>query len=246
MPRRRAPAQSSFPRQNHLLAALPAADYERLLAQMELVPLPLGEVLYDSRSPLRHCYFPVSGLVSLLYTTQHGATAEVAVVGNEGCVGVAILLGGRTTPGVAVVQIAGAAHRIASDFIRDEFHLGGALQILLLRYIQALMTQMTQTAVCNRHHTVEQQLSRWLLLSLDRVPTDRVDMTHEQISNMLGVRRSGVTQAAKKLKEAGLIEYERGHILVRDRAMLEAHACECYAVVKKETDRLLFDASALA
>lgn len=239
MRQRRAVPQPPSPRQNGLLAALPAADYERMLAHMKLVPLPIGKVLYESGSRLQHCYFPVSGVVSLLYTMQNGATAEVAVIGNEGCLGVAILLGGRSTPSQGVVQIAGAAYRIASATILDEFQRGGPLQLLLLRYVQALMTQMTQTAVCNRHHTVEQQLCRWLLLSLDRVPTDRVDMTQELISSMLGVRRSGVTQAARKLKEAGLIVYERGRIIIHDRAKLATHACECYAVVKKETDRLL-------
>jgi CRP-like cAMP-binding protein len=174
----------------------------------------------------------------LLYTLEDGGTAEIAVVGNDGCVGVAILLGGGTTPSRAVVQIAGYAYRVESEAVLAEFRRGGPAQHVLLRYIQSLMTQMSQAAVCNRHHSVEQQLCRWLLLSLDRVPSNRVDMTQELISNMLGVRRVGITEAARRLQAAGLIEYQRGHITVPDRAKLEAHACECYAAVKRETDRL--------
>jgi len=227
------------PKNNHLLAALPAADVARLQRSMMFTALPLGAVLYESGTQMRHCYFPVSGLVSLLYTLEDGGTAEIAVVGNDGCVGVAILLGGGTTPSRAVVQIAGHAYRIDSEAVLAEFRRGGPAEHVLLRYIQSLMTQMSQTAVCNRHHTVEQQLCRWLLLSLDRVPSNEIKMTQELISNMLGVRRVGITEAARKLQAAGLIEYRRGHITVPDRAKLEAHACECYAVVKRETDRLL-------
>jgi CRP-like cAMP-binding protein len=225
-------------RENHLLAALPVADFERLQQSMRLTGLPLGAVLNASGKQMRDVYFPVSGLVSLLYTLEDGGTAEIAVIGNDGCVGIAILLGGGTTPSRAVVQIEGHAYKIASDIILAEFHKSAQVQLLLLRYIQSLMTQMTQTAVCNRHHTVEQQLSRWLLLSLDRVPGNSVDMTQALISQMLGVRRVGVTEAARKLQKAGLIQYSRGHITIPDRAKLQAHACECYSVVKRETDRL--------
>jgi CRP-like cAMP-binding protein len=228
------------PRENRLLAALPADEYERLLPDLTRVPLALGAALYESGSPLRHVYFPVSGLVSLLYTTEDGHTAEIAVVGNDGCVGVMLLLGGGTmTPSRGVVQIAGQAYRIDAERLRTEFHRGGRTQALLLRYVQALITQITQTAVCNRHHSIEQQLCRWLLLSLDRLPNSEVRVTQELISNMLGVRRSGITLAAKRLHELGLIEYRRGNITVPDRAKLQAHACECYAVVKKEMDRLM-------
>jgi CRP-like cAMP-binding protein len=209
---------------------------------MEFVTLALGETLYESGSHLRHVYFPVSGVVSLLIVTEDGGSAEIAVIGNDGCVGIALLLGGETTLDRAVVQIAGHAYRLPAEVVLREFKRGHAAQLLLLRYIQALMTQTAQTAVCNRHHTVEQQLCRWLLLTLDRVPSTDVVMTQELISNMLGVRRSGVTQAARDLQRAGLIEYERGHIRVLARERLEAHACECYAVVKRETDRLLPDA----
>ena len=228
------------PRENRLLAALPADDYERLLPDLTRVPLALGAALYESASPLRHAYFPVSGLVSLLYTMEDGHTAEIALVGNDGCVGVMLLLGGgATTPSRGVVQIAGQAYRIDAERLRTEFYRGGRTQALLLRYVQGLITQITQTAVCNRHHSIEQQLCRWLLLSLDRLPTNEVRVTQELVSNMLGVRRSGITLAAKRLQELGLIEYRRGHITVPDRAKLLAHACECYAVVKKEMDRLL-------
>ena len=227
------------PKENQLLAALPAEDFERLLPFLKPVELPLGSVLYESGSKMRDVYFPVSGLVSLLYTLADGGTAEIAVVGSDGCVGIAILLGGGSTPSRAVVQIEGHAYKVASDVLLGEFQKDSDVQELLLRYIQSLMTQMTQTAVCNRHHSVEQQLCRWLLLSLDRVPTNEVHMTQELISNMLGVRRGGVTDAARALKAAGLIEYSRGRIWVSDRARLEAHACECYSVVKRETDRLL-------
>lgn len=205
---------------------------------MEFVALSLGAVLYESGAQPRHVYFPVSGVVSLLILTEDGGSAEIAVIGNDGCVGIALLLG-QTALDRAVVQIAGHAYRLPAGVVLREFKRRTAAQPLLLRYIQALMTQMARTAVCNRHHTVEQQLCRWLLLTLDRLPSTDMVMTQELISNMLGVRRPGVTQAARKLRHAGLIEYERGHIRVLDRARLEAHACECYAAVKRETDRLL-------
>ena len=226
------------PRENHLLAALPAADLERLLPYLRPAALPLGAVLYESGSPMRHCYFPVSGVVSVLQTLENGHMAEIAVIGNDGCVGVAILLGTRTTPSRAVVQIAGDAYRIDSDVVLSEFCKGGPIQSVLLCYVQSLMTQMSQTAVCNRHHSIEQQLCRWLLMSLDRVPSNKVSMTQELISNMLGVRRGGITEAARKLQAEGLIGHSRGNITVRDRAKLEARACECYAAVKKEVDRI--------
>jgi CRP-like cAMP-binding protein len=239
LPTRPIEPEQYSPKQNRLLAALSAADYERIRPQMSLVEMPLGEVLYESGSQLRHVYFPVSGIVSLLYIMENGASAEIAVIGNDGLVGVAILLGGDTTPSRAVVQVAAQAYQISSSAVLAEFHRGGGMQLLILRYIQALMTQMSQTAVCNRHHTVEQQLCRWLLLSLDRLASNEVAMTQELISNMLGVRRSGITEAARNLQQLGLIEYHRGHIRVVDRAKLQAHACECYAVVRKEADRLL-------
>jgi CRP-like cAMP-binding protein len=226
------------PRENHLLAELPAADLERLLPYLRPAALPLGAVLFESQSPMRHCYFPVSGLVSVLQVLEDGHMV-IAVIGNDGCVGVAILLGTKTTPSRAVVQIAGHAYRIDPDVVLSEFSKGGPIQSVLLRYIQSLMAQIEQTAVCNRHHSIEQQLCRWLLMSLDRVPSNKVSMTQELISNMLGVRRGGITQAAHKLQVAGLIEYRRGVITVPDRAKLEAHACECYAVVKRDADRLL-------
>ena len=231
------------PRENRLLAALPAEDFARLRPHMKLTALPLGRVLHESSAQVRHLYFPVSGLVSLLYTLQDGATAELAVVGNDGCVGLAILLGGGTTPSRAVVQIAGHAYQVPSAAILEEFRRQGRLQSMLLRYIQARIAQVSQVAVCNRHHSVEQQLCRWLLLSLDRVPTSDIRVTHEQVSNMLGVRRTGITQAARTLARAGLIENRRGVIEVSDRAKLEAHACECYAAIKRETDRLFSSGS---
>jgi CRP-like cAMP-binding protein len=231
------------PSQNRLLAALTTADLEPLLPHITLTGLALGTVLYESGSEMDDMYFPISGVVSLLYVLADGHSTELAVVGNDGCVGIALVLGGQTTPSRAVVQIEGYAYRVRSSAIVAEFGNGGRTARVLLRYIQALITQMVQTAVCNRHHTVEQQLCRWLLLSLDRVPSDTISMTQELISNMLGVRRSGVTEAARKLRAAGVIEYSRGQITVSDRAKLAAHACECYAVVKKETDRL--DASSI-
>ena len=227
------------PRQNHLLAALPQQEYARLLPDLDLVPMPLGEVLYEPGTQMRHVYFPTSCIVSLLYVMEDGASAEIAVVGNEGIVGVSLFMGGESTTSRAVVQSAGHAYRLKGQLLKDEFYRAGPVQQLLLRYTQALLTQMAQTAVCNRHHTVDQQLCRWLLLSLDRLPSSDLTMTQELIANMLGVRREGVTEAAGKLQRAGLIEYRRGHITVLNRAGLEARVCECYAVVKKELDRLL-------
>lgn len=227
------------PHQNHLLAALPAADFERLLPHLEWVAMPLGHVLYESGNELRHVYFPTTAIVSLLYVMEDGASAEIAVVGNEGIIGVALFMGGETMPNRAVVQSAGHAYRLRGQILKAEFNRSGALQHLLLRYTQALLTQMAQTAVCNRHHSLDQQLCRWLLLSLDRLPANELVMTQELIANMLGVRREGVTEAAGNLQKAGLITYRRGHITVRDRPGLEARACECYGVVKKEFDRLL-------
>lgn len=232
------------PKQNQLLAALPAADYGRLLPHLEFVTWPLGLVVFESGAELRHLYFPASGIVSLLYAMENGASTEIAVIGNEGVVGIALFMGGESTPSRAVVQSAGHGYRLKAAVLKKEFDLGGPLQYLLLRYTQALIAQMTQTAVCNRHHAVDQQLCRWLLLSLDRLPSNKLAMTQELIANMLGVRREGVTEAAGKLQEAGLIHYTRGHITVLDRPKLEARVCECYAVVKEEMDRLLPDKAA--
>lgn len=229
------------PRQNHLLAALPASDFDRLQARLKLVTLPLGDVLYESGSQLRHVYFPTNAIVSLLYLMADGASAEIAVVGNEGIIGVSLFMGGETTPSRAVVQSAGYAYQLTGSSLKEEFTHGGAMQHLLLRYTQALLTQMAQTAVCNRHHSLDQQLCRWLLLSLDRLSGNDLIMTQELIANMLGVRREGVTEAAGNLQDAGLIKYSRGHITVVDRPGLEARTCECYAVVKRESDRLLPD-----
>ena len=227
------------PTDNDLLAALPAADYQRLSPDLELVSLPLGMAVYESGGRQDYVYFPADCIVSLLYVMKDGASAEIAVVGHEGLIGVALFMGGESTPSRAVVQSAGHAFRLASKILKREFEHGGPLQHLLLRYTQALITQMAQTAVCNRHHSVEQQLCRWLLLSLDRLPSDELSMTQELIANMLGVRREGVTEAAGKLQTAGLIQYNRGHIKVLDRLRLEQRVCECYAVVKRESDRLL-------
>jgi CRP-like cAMP-binding protein len=220
---------------------LPAADLERLLPHLKLVPLVLGEVLYESGIALRHVYFPTNSIISLLYVMADGASAEIAVVGNEGVIGVSLFMGGETTPSRAVVQSAGYAYRLTGALLKEEFVRGGAMQHLLLRYTQALITQMAQTAVCNRHHSLDQQLCRWLLLSLDRLASNQLVMTQELIANMLGVRREGVTEAAGRLQSVGLISYSRGHITVLDRPGLEARTCECYAVVKMECDRLLPD-----
>jgi CRP-like cAMP-binding protein len=232
------PARQS-PHQNHLLDALPANDYERIAANLELVPLKLGEVLYEPGIPLRYVYFPTTAIVSLLYVMEDGASAEIAIVGNEGILGIALFMGGETTPSRAVVQSAGCAYRLKAQLLKDEFGRFGPFLRLLLRYTQALITQMAQTAVCNRHHSVDQQLCRWLLLSLDRLSSSELSMTQELIANMLGVRREGVTEAAGKLQLAGLIQYRRGKITVLNRPRLEARSCECYQVVKTEFDRLL-------
>lgn len=224
---------------NRLLEALPAAVMERLLPHMELVDLRLGQVIYESGHTLRHVHFPIDAIVSMLYVMESGASAEIAVVGNEGLVGIALFMGGETTTGRAVVQSAGKAYRIPGHFVVSEFSRHGELLTLLLRFTQALITQMAQTAVCNRHHSIDQQLCRWLLLSLDRLSGTRLVMTQELIANMLGVRREGVTDAAGKLQRLGVIEYARGKIKILDRRQLEALSCECYAVVKRESDRLL-------
>ena len=226
-------------KQNRLLAALPDADWQRWLPQLELVDLPLGEVLYEPGSTLSHVYFPITAIVSLLYVMENGASAEIAIVGNEGIVGISLFMGGESTPSRAVVQSAGQGFRLAAQTIKDEFNRSGPAMHLLLRYTQALITQMAQTAVCNRHHTLDQQLCRWLLLSLDRLRGNELAMTQELIANMLGVRREGVTEGALKLQRAGLIRYSRGHVTVLDRPGLEKRTCECYAVVKTEYDRLL-------
>ncbi|TKD38742.1 Crp/Fnr family transcriptional regulator [Azotobacter chroococcum] len=227
------------PAQNHFLCALPADVHNRLRPHLERVPMPLGKVLYESGDVLRHVYFPTDSIVSMLYVMESGASAEISVVGNEGFVGVAMLMGGNSTTGRAVVQSAGHAWRLPAPRLREEFERHGELQHLVLRYTQSLITQVAQTAACNRHHTIDQQLCRWLLLSLDRLPDNRLTMTQELIANMLGVRREGVTEAAGKLQRLGVIEYSRGHITVLDRPALEQLSCECYAVVKQETDRLL-------
>ncbi len=227
------------PKANLLLAALPDAEWQRWAPQLEAVELPLGRVLYESGVALTHIYFPTTAIVSLLYVMEDGASAEIAVVGREGLVGVSLFMGGESTPSRAVVQSAGRGFRLSASALKDEFKQSGPVLHLLLRYTQALITQMAQTAVCNRHHTLDQQLCRWLLLSLDRLDGDDLVMTQELIANMLGVRREGVTEAALKLQRAGLIRYARGRITALDRHGLEARSCECYAVVKKEYDRLL-------
>ncbi len=227
------------PKQNHLLAALPADDYARLAPDLELTPMPLGWAVYESGGHMGYLYFPTTSIVSLLYVMESGASAEIAITGNEGLVGISLFMGGESTPSRAVVQSAGNGYRLRANVLKREFALGGHLQHLALRYTQALITQMSQTAVCNRHHALEQQLCRWLLLSLDRLSGNELLMTQELIANMLGVRREGVTEAAGKLQAAGLISYSRGHIKVLDRVKMEQRVCECYAVVKKEFDRLL-------
>ena len=239
-PMRKTPsAPPNTPKDNLLLAALPEESYQALLPFLEPVSLPLGMAVYESGGKQRYVYFPTNSIVSLLYVLADGASAEIAVTGCEGLVGIALFMGGETTPSRAVVQSAGQGYRLRADVLKQEFEKGGELQHLLLRYTQALITQMTQTAVCNRHHAVDQQLCRWLLLSLDRLPTRELVMTQELIANMLGVRREGVTEAAGKLQAEGLIEYSRGRINVLDRPKLEKRVCECYAVVKREYDRLL-------
>ena len=229
------------PRTNHLLGALPDAEWQRWRPQLESIELPLGRVLYESGTTLSHVYFPTTAIVSLLYMMEDGASAEIAVVGNEGVVGISLFMGGESTPSRAVVQSAGQGFRLRAQAIRDEAGRAGPVLHLLLRYTQALITQMAQTAVCNRHHSLDQQLCRWLLLSLDRLEGTELVMTQELIANMLGVRREGVTEAARKLQDVGLIRYARGHITVLDRPGLERRTCECYGVVKREYDRLLPD-----
>jgi CRP-like cAMP-binding protein len=225
--------------QNQLLAALPPADLARISDKIEAVPMPLGHVLYESGDQLQHVYFPTNSIISLLYVMEVGSSAEIAIVGSEGIVGVALYMGGETTPSRAVVQSAGLGYRLTGQLLKKEFNRSEAMQHLLLRYTQALLTQMAQTAVCNRHHTVDQQLCRWLLMSLDRLGSTELSMTQKLIADMLGVRREGVTEAAGKLQKLGLIEYSRGRIVVLDRAGVERHACECYQVVKREYARLL-------
>jgi CRP-like cAMP-binding protein len=232
-------ASPDSPKQNHLLAALPDANYVRLLPDLELISMPLGWALYESGGHMSYIYFPTTSLVSLLYVMEDGASAEIAITGNCGLVGISLFMGGETTPNRAVVQSAGNGYRLPANILKKEFALGSDLQHLALRFTQALITQMSQTAVCNRYHALDQQLCRWLLLSLDRLQSDELVMTQELIANMLGVRREGVTEAAGQLQKAGLIRYTRGHIKVVDRARLEERVCECYAVVKKEYDRLL-------
>jgi CRP-like cAMP-binding protein len=227
--------------QNHLLAALPEGDFERISPALELAPMKLGAAVYESGAKLQHVYFPTTSIVSLLYVMEDGASAEIAVVGNEGILGISLFMGGETTPSRAVVQSEGHGYRLNATLLKQEFNRGGPIMRLLLRYTQALITQMSQTAVCNRHHSLEQQLCRWLLLSLDRLSSNELTMTQELIANMLGVRREGVTEAAGNLQRAGLIRYSRGHIEVLDRPQLEQRVCECYEVVKKEFDRLLSD-----
>lgn len=233
------PGARFTPQHNHLLAALPLEVQGRLYPHLELVALPLGEVLYESGDTLRHVYFPVDSIVSLLYVMESGASAEISVVGNEGLIGVALFMGGESTSSRALVQSGGHGYRLLGQRLKDEFGRHGELLHLILRYTQALITQMAQTAVCNRHHSIDQQLCRWLLLSLDRLPGNKLTMTQELIANMLGVRREGVTDAAGKLQRLGIIEYSRGQIVVLDRKGLERLSCECYAVVKRETDRLM-------
>lgn len=232
-------SQAPDPRENQILAVLPQDERERLFPDLDLVPMSVGAVLYESGDALQHVYFPTNCIISLLYVLENGASAEIAVVGREGVIGVSLFMGGETTPSRAVVQSEGFAYRLSGKRLKEEFNRHGKLLHVLLRYTQSLITQMAQTAVCNRHHSVEQQLARWLLLSLDRLSTNELKMTQELIANMLGVRREGVTEAAGKLQKHGVISYSRGHIKVLDRANLEKLSCECYAVVKRETDRLL-------
>jgi len=229
------------PLQNHLLAALPVAEFDSLTALLQLVPIQLGEIIYEPGEQLQYAYFPTTAIMSLHYVIESGASAEIAGVGNEGVVGISLFMGGDTTPSSAVVQTAGHAYRLPRHVLKHEFDRGGPLQRLLLRYTQALITQMAQTAVCNRHHSIEQQLCRWLLVTLDRVPSGQLVMTQELVASMLGVRREGITEAAGKLQQAGVIRYRRGHIAVLDRTGLEGRSCECYGVVKAEIDRLLTD-----
>ena len=229
------------PKQNHLLAALPAEIFERISPHLELISMPLGEVLYESGGQLQHVYFPTTAIVSLHYLLESGASAEIAGVGNEGVLGISLFMGGNTTPSLATVQTAGCGYRLKGRLIMEEFNRAGPMMRLMLRYTQALMAQISQTAVCNRHHSIEQQLCRWLLLTLDRLPSQELTITQELIAGMLGVRREGITEAAGNLQRAGLISYRRGHITVLDRSGLESRVCECYNTVKKEFHRLLGD-----
>ena len=235
---RMALSESTRPMTNRLLAAVPPEDFARLQPHLELVALPLGWVVYESGGTQGYVYFPADAIVSLLYVMEDGASAEIAVVGSDGVVGISIFMGGETTPSRAVVQSAGQGYRLKASVLKAEFERGGVPQHILLRYTQALITQMAQTAMCNRHHAVDQQLCRWLLLSLDRLPSNVLIMTQELIGNMLGVRREGVTEAAGNLQQSGIIRYTRGKITVLDRPKLEARVCECYKVVKQETERL--------
>ena len=229
------------PNQNHLLAALPTVEFERLAPQLELVPMRLGDTLYEPGSQLQHVYFPTTAIVSLLYILESGMSAEIAGVGNEGVLGISLFMGGETTSSSAVVQTAGHGYRLKARLLKEEFNRAGLMQRLLLRYTQALVTHMFQTGACNRHHSIEQQLCRWLLLTLDRMPSNELIMTQELVASALGVRREGITEAAGNLQRAGIISYRRGHISVLKRSGLETNACECYAVVKKEIARLLSD-----
>jgi CRP-like cAMP-binding protein len=232
-------ASVNHPNTNHLLAALPVEDCRAWMALLEPISMPLGQVLYEPGEPLEYVYFPTSAIISLLYVMENGASAQIAMVGNEGIVGISLFMGGDSTPSRAVVQSAGQGYRLLAQVLKDEFNRAGPVLHLLLRYTQALITQMSQIAVCNRHHTVDQQLCRWLLQSLDRSQNNELVMTQELIASMLGVRREGVTETAVKLQRAGYIRYLRGHISVLNRAGLEQRTCECYAVVKKEYERLL-------
>jgi CRP-like cAMP-binding protein len=236
---------SKHPQENHLLSVLSQAEWKRIEPHLLRVDMSLGQVVYESGDRLAHVYLPTTAIISLLYVMKDGATAEMAIVGNEGLVGIALFMGGETAPGRAVVQSAGHAYRLDARILKEEFDRAGPVQRLLLRYTQALLTQMAQTAVCNRHHSIDQQLCRWLLLSIDRLPSNELKMTQELIANMLGVRRSGVTDAAMKLQDAGLIRYSYGHIEVLDRPGLEKRVCECYGVVRSEFDRLLPDQRAI-
>ncbi len=232
------------PKQNRLIAALPTDVFERIAPHLELIPMPLGDVIYESGGQLQYVYFPSTAIVSLHYVMENGASAEISGVGNEGVVGISLFMGGNTTSSLATVYTGGFGYRLKARVLMEEFNRAGPMMRLLLRYTQALMTQMSQTAVCNRHHSVEQQLCRWLLLTLDKLPSNELTMTQELIASMLGVRREGITEAAGKLQRAGLISYRRGHITVLDRSGLESLTCECYGVVKKEFYRLLGDAGA--
>ena len=229
------------PNQNHLLAALPTAEFEPLAARLELVSMMLGDRLYEPGGQLQYAYFPTTAIVSLHYVMESGASSESSGVGNEGVIGISLFMGGDTTPSSAVVHTAGYAYRLQRRMVKQEFDRARSMQRLFLRYTQSLITQIAQTAVCNRLHSVDQQLCRWLLMTLDRIPSGELVMTQELIASMLGVRREGITAAAGKLQNAGYIRYRRGHIAVLDRSGLEIHACECYAVVKKESSRLLSD-----